>query len=168
MGLFSKPIKTLDDLFVHTLKDIYYAEHQIEKHLPTMVEKATAPLLKQAFETHLAETRVQVSRLETVFQMVGQEAKAVTCAAMDGILKEAREVASDIDTPEVLDAGLLSSAQAVEHYEITRYGTLIALAKRLGYHDAAGVLVQTLNEEKATDQKLTALADSSINQRAAA
>ena len=168
MGLFSKPIHTLDDLFVHTLQDIYYAEHQIAKHLPTMVEKSTSPLLRQAFEAHLAETRVQISRLETVFQMVGQEAKSVTCAAMDGILKEAREVASDIDNPEVLDAGLLSSAQAVEHYEITRYGTLIALAKRLGHQDAAAVLVQTLEEEKATDQKLTGLADSSINQKAAA
>ena len=168
MGLFSKPIHTLDDLFVHTLQDIYYAEHQIAKHLPTMVEKATAPELKQAFEAHLAETRTQISRLDTVFQMVGQEAKSVTCAAMDGILKEAREVASDIDNPEVLDAGLLSSAQAVEHYEITRYGTLIALAKRLGYGDAAGVLAQTLDEEKATDQKLTRLADTSINSKAAA
>ena len=168
MGLFSKPIKTLDDLFMHTLQDIYYAEHQIAKHLPTMVEKTTAPALKAAFETHLSETRTQISRLENVFQMLGHEPKSVTCAAMDGILKEAREVASDIDDADVLDAGLLSSAQAVEHYEITRYGTLVALANRLGRHEVASVLAQTLDEEKATDRKLTDIAETHVNRKAAA
>ncbi len=168
MGLFTKPIKTLDDLFLHTLQDIYYAEHQIAKHLPTMVEKTSSPQLREAFETHLAETRTQVSRLENVFQMIGQEPKSVTCAAMDGILKEAREVASDIDDADVLDAGLLSSAQAVEHYEITRYGTLVALADRLGRHEVASVLGETLAEEKATDKKLTDIADAYVNRKAAA
>jgi ferritin-like metal-binding protein YciE len=167
MGLFSKPIKTLDDLFVHTLQDIYYAENQITKSLPNMISKASDSQLKQGFETHLRETENQVKRLEQVFRMHGQEVKGVTCAAMDGILAEAKEVISDVSDPEVLDAAMLSSAQAVEHYEITRYGTLIALAKQLGRDDCAGVLDQTLAEEKATDKKLTELAESRINRKAA-
>ena len=167
MGLFSKPIKTLDDLFVHTLQDIYYAENQITKSLPTMIGKASDPQLKQGFETHLNETRNQITRLEQVFKMHGQEVKGVTCAAMDGILAEAEEVMGDVSDPEVLDAAMLSSAQAVEHYEITRYGTLIALAKQLGRPDCAQVLSQTLEEEKATDKKLTELAESRVNRKAA-
>ena len=103
MGLFSKPIKTLDDLFVHTLQDIYYAENQIAKNMPTMVEKATASQLKQAFQTHLTETKTQIGRLEKVFEMHGQPVKAVTCAAMDGILAEAKEIISDVADPQVLD-----------------------------------------------------------------
>ena len=168
MGLFSKPIKTLDDLFVHTLQDIYYAENQIAKNLPTMVEKATASQLKQAFQTHLTETKTQIGRLEKVFEMHGQPVKAVTCAAMDGILAEAKEIISDVADPQVLDVALLASAQAVEHYEITRYGTLVALAKQLGHSDCAAVLQQNLDEEKATDKKLTALAEGQVNQKAAA
>ncbi|WP_043367238.1 ferritin-like domain-containing protein [Belnapia sp. F-4-1] len=167
MGLLSKPIKTLDDLFVHTLQDIYYAEKQIAKSLPKMINKATDPQLKQGFETHLEETKNQIQRLEQVFQMHGQEAKGVTCAAMDGILEEATETMSDVDDKDVLDAAMLASAQAVEHYEITRYGTLIAFAKQLGRQDCASVLQQTLDEEKATDQKLTALAESRVNRQAA-
>lgn len=167
MGLFTKPIKTLDDLFVHTLQDIYYAENQIAKNLPTMAEKATAPTLRQAFETHLEETRVHITRLETVFEMHGQPVKSVDCEAIDGIIKEAKQIISDVADPEVLDAALLSSAQAVEHYEITRYGTLIALARQLGRSDCAAVLAETLAEEKQTDQKLTALAESSVNRLAA-
>ncbi|TCZ61081.1 YciE/YciF ferroxidase family protein [Roseicella aquatilis] len=167
MGLFSKPIKTLDDLFVHTLQDIYYAETQIAKNLPTMIEKATDPQLKQGFQTHLGETQNQIKRLEQVFQMHGQPVKGVTCAAMDGILEEAKEVMSDVEDKEVLDAAMLSAAQAVEHYEITRYGTLIAFAKQLGRQDCASVLQQTLDEEKATDQKLTAIAESKVNRKAA-
>ena len=167
MGLFSKPIKTLDDLFNHLLQDIYYAEHQIAKNLPTMVEKASAPHLKTAFENHLAETRTQIQRLDSVFAMLGQDAKSVTCEAINGILKEAHEVASDIADPDVLDAGLLASAQAIEHYEITRYGTMISLAKRLGRPEVAGVLELTLVEEKETDRKLTALAETEVNQKAA-
>ena len=167
MGLFSKPIKTLDDLFVHTLQDIYYAENQITKALPTMIDKTSDPQLKAGFETHLNETRNQITRLEQVFKMHGQEVKGVTCAAMDGILAEAKEVMGDVDDAEVLDAAMLSSAQAVQHYEITRYGTLIALAKQLGRPDCAGVLSQTLEEEKATDRKLTELAESRVNRKAA-
>jgi ferritin-like metal-binding protein YciE len=167
MGLLSKPIKTLDDLFVHTLQDIYYAENQIAKSLPKMIKKATDPQLKQGFETHLAETQNQIKRLEQVFQMHGQPVKGVTCAAMDGILEEATETMSDVADNEVLDAAMLSSAQAVEHYEITRYGTLIAFAKQLGRQDCASVLEKNLQEEKATDQKLTALAESRVNRKAA-
>ena len=167
MGLLSKPIKTLDDLFVHTLQDIYYAENQIAKNLPTMIEKATDPQLKQGFETHLQETQNQIKRLEQVFQMHGQEVKGVTCVAMDGILEEAKETMGDVDDTDVRDAAILASAQAVEHYEITRYGTLVAFAKQLGRQDCASVLQQNLDEEKATDKKLTAIAESRVNQQAA-
>ena len=167
MGLFSKDMKTLDDLFVHTLQDIYYAEQQITKALPTMIEKATDPQLKQGFQTHLAETQNQIKRLEQVFQMHGRTPKGVDCPAIDGIIKEANEVAGEIADKDVLDAALLASAQAVEHYEITRYGTLVTWARQLGREDCAGVLRQTLEEEKETDQKLTAIAESKINPRAA-
>ena len=167
MGFFSKDIKTLDDLFVHTLQDIYYAENQITKALPKMIDKASSPELKSGFEEHLAQTRNQIKRLEQVFQMHGHEPKAVTCPAINGIIEEANEVAGDIADKEVLDAALVASAQAVEHYEITRYGTLIAWAKRLGRDDCASVLQQNLDEEKATDQKLTAMAESRVNRQAA-
>ncbi len=168
MGLFTKDIKTLNDLFVHQLKDIYYAENRITKALPTMIGKATDAKLKQGFETHLAETKNQIARLEDVFRMHGVKIEAVTCPAIDGIIKEAEEVAGEVADKDVLDAALVASAQAVEHYEITRYGTLIAWAKRLGRHDCATVLQRNLDEEKATDQKLTDLADSKINRAAAA
>ena len=167
MGLFSKPIKTLDDLFVHTLQDIYYAEQQIAKSLPQMISKASDPQLKQGFETHLAETQNQIKRLEQVFQMHGQEVKGVRCAAMDGILEEAQEIMGDVSDKEVLDAAMLASAQAVEHYEITRYGTLIAFAKQLGRDDCAQVLHSILDQEKATDVKLSKLAESKVNTKAA-
>ena len=158
MGFFTKDIKTLDDLFVHTLRDIYYAEQQIAKNLPDMIEKATDQTLKNGFETHLAETKDQIVRLEKVFQMHGVEAKGVDCPAIDGILKEASEVAGDVDDKQVLDAALIAAAQAVEHYEITRYGTLIAWANMLGRSDCASVLQQNLDEEKATDSKLNSMA----------
>jgi ferritin-like metal-binding protein YciE len=167
MGLFSKPIKTLDDLFVHMLQDIYYAENQITKALPKMIDKAADPQLKQAFQTHLTETQGQIKRLEQVFQMHGQPVKGVTCAAMDGIIEEAQEIMGDADDDEVRDAAMLAAAQAVEHYEITRYGTLIAYAQQLGRADCASVLQQNLDEEKATDRKLTALAESKVNRKAA-
>jgi ferritin-like metal-binding protein YciE len=166
MGLFSKPIKTLDDLFVHTLQDIYYAENQIVKNLPTMIDKASNSELKNAFTTHLAETKQHVERLEQVFQMHGQPVKGVTCAAMDGILAEAKEVMGDCSDEKVLDAAMLMAAQAVEHYEITRYGTLVALATQLDRADCAGVLEQTLGEEKAADQKLTRIAENRVNKAA--
>ena len=168
MGLFSKDIKTMDDLFVHQLQDVYYAEKQILKALPTMIDKASSAELKAGFKQHLAETEVQVQRLERVFKMHGAEPKGVNCPAIDGIIKEAKEVAGEIDDKEVLDAALIASAQAVEHYEITRYGTLVAWARQLGRDDCAAVLQETLDEEYATDQKLTKLAESRINMRAAA
>ena len=158
MGFFTADIKTLNDLFVHTLQDIYYAEQQIAKNLPDMVEKATDPGLKNGFQTHLSETKGQIGRLEKVFQMHGVEAKGVDCPAIDGILKEASEVAGDIDDKEVLDAALIASAQAVEHYEITRYGTLIAWAEELGHDDIVRFLTTNLNEEKAANTKLNSVA----------
>ena len=167
MGLFSKDIKTLDDLFVHTLQDIYYAEQQIAKSLPQMIGKATDPQLKAAFEQHLTETQGQIQKVEQVFRMHGHEPKSVTCAAMDGILSEAQDIMGEVDDKEVLDAAMLASAQAVEHYEITRYGTLVAFAKQLGREDCAAVLQQNLDEEKATDKKLTAIAESKVNRKAA-
>ena len=167
MGLFSKDIKTMDDLFVHTLRDIYYAENQIKKALPDMMAKATDPTLKQAFKTHLGETETQITRLEQVFKMHGVEAKGVTCPAIDGIIDEAQEVAGEVADKQVLDAALIAAAQAVEHYEITRYGTLVAWAQQLGRQDCAAVLQKNLDEEKATDKKLTSLAESKINRKAA-
>ena len=167
MGLFSKSIRTLDDLFVHTLQDIYYAENQITKALPKMISKATDPQLKQGFQTHLTETQNQIKRLEQVFKMHGHSPKGVDCPAIDGIIKEANEIAGDVADKEVLDAALLASAQAVEHYEITRYGTLIAWAEQLGRSDCASVLQQNLDEEMATDKKLTAIAESKVNRKAA-
>ena len=163
MGLLTKPIKTLNDLFVHTLQDVYYAEQKITKALPKMIAKVTEPQLKQAFETHLAETKNHVRRLEQVFQMHGEPVKAVTCPAIDGIVDEAEEIMSDASDPEVLDAAALASAQAVEHYEITRYGTLIAWARQLGRNDCASVLQQTLQEEKEADLILTEIAESRVN-----
>jgi ferritin-like metal-binding protein YciE len=167
MGLFTKDIKDMDDLFVHTLRDIYYAENQIVKALPDMVEKATDASLKQGFQTHLGETKNHIKRLEQVFQMHGVEAKGVDCPAIDGIIDEAEEVAGEVEDKSVLDAALIAAAQAVEHYEMTRYGTLIAWAKRLGRNDCAALLAQNLEEEKAADSKLTALAERNINQKAA-
>src|SRR6201987_5609613 len=167
MGLFSKDIKNMNDLFVHTLQDIYYAEKQIVKALPDMVEKSNDPQLKQGFQTHLRETENHVKRLEQVFQLIGKKAQGVDCPAIDGIIEEAEDVAGEVQKKSVLDAGFIAAAQAVEHYEMTRYGTLIAWAKQLGRNDAATLLSQTLEEEKATDKKLTQIAESSINRRAA-
>ena len=167
MGFFSKDIKTMDDLFVHTLRDIYYAEKRILKALPTMVEKASSVSLKQAFQAHLGETEGHVKRLEEVFRMHGVEAKTVKCPAIDGIIEEAEDVASEVADEQVLDAALAAAAQAVEHYEITRYGTLIAWAKQMGRNDCATVLQRTLDEEKAADAKLSGLAESRLNIRAA-
>jgi ferritin-like metal-binding protein YciE len=167
MGLFSKDIKNMNDLFVHTLRDIYYAEKQITKALPDMIEKASDPQLKQGFRSHLRETENHVRRLDQVFQMIGQKASGVDCPAIDGIIKEANEVAGEVEDEAVLDAALIAAAQAVEHYEMTRYGTLIAWANQLGRRDCAVLLQQTLDEEKATDQKLTALAESQVNRKAA-
>jgi len=167
MGLFTRDIKTMNDLFVHQLQDIYYAERQIVKSLPDMIEKATDPQLKQGFKTHLGETENHVARLEQLFRLLGKEIKGVDCPAIDGIIEEANDVAGEVDDKEVLDAALIAAAQAVEHYEMTRYGTLIAWAQQLGRTEAVALLQKTLDEEKATDKKLTTLAESKINRRAA-
>jgi ferritin-like metal-binding protein YciE len=167
MGLFSKDIKNMNDLFVHTLRDIYYAEKQIVKALPEMVKKASDAQLKQGFETHLRETQNHVKRLEQVFQVIGQKASGVDCPAIDGIIKETNEVAGEVEDKSVLDAALIAAAQAVEHYEMTRYGTLIAWATQFGHRDVASLLQQTLDEEKATDKKLTSMAESQVNRKAA-
>jgi len=166
MGLFSKDIETFDDLFLHQLQDVYYAENQITKALPKMVEKATDPALKAGFEQHLEETRGQIARLEQIFEKLSEKPKAVTCPAIDGIIKEANETAGEIADKAVLDAALIAAAQAVEHYEITRYGTLVTWADQLGKTDIADLLQATLEEEYATDDKLTAMAKSTINARA--
>jgi ferritin-like metal-binding protein YciE len=167
MGFFSKDIKNMDDLFVHTLRDIYYAEKQIVQALPEMIEKCNDPQLKQGFQTHLQETENHVKRLERIFQLHGKQPQGVDCPAIDGIIEEAEDVAGEVADKSVLDAALIAAAQAVEHYEITRYGSLIAWAKQLGRNDCAALLQQNLDEEKATDKKLTAMAESRINRKAA-
>ncbi|MBV9556901.1 MAG: ferritin-like domain-containing protein [Pseudolabrys sp.] len=167
MGLFTKDIKTLHDLFVHTLRDMYYAEKQIVKSLPQMIEKVHDAQLKQDLSAHLEESKNHVRRLEDVFRLHGVEAKGVDCPAIDGIIEEAEEVAGEVADEQVLDAAIIAAAQAVEHYEITRYGSLIAWAKRLGRNDSANLLDQNLQEEKAADKKLTDIAESKVNLRAA-
>jgi len=167
MGLFTRDIKTMNDLFVHQLQDIYYAEKQLVKALQEMAGKATDKQLKDGFLAHLDETRNHVQRLEQVFKMHGAAAKAIDCPAIDGIIEEANEVAGDVADKAVLDAALINAGQAAEHYEIARYGSLVAWAKQLGRNDCASILQRTLEEEKAADKKLTQLAESNVNIRAA-
>jgi ferritin-like metal-binding protein YciE len=160
-------VKTLHDLFVHTLGDIYYAENQILKALPKMAEQATSSELKEAFQQHLEETREQVKRLEQVFQMCKVPAKGEKCDAIEGIIKEADGLLEEIEDDEVRDAGMLAAAQAVEHYEISRYGTLIAWAEQLEMDDAIDLLEETLEEEKNADRLLTEIAEGDVNEEAA-
>ena len=167
MGLFTKDIKTMDDLFLHVLQDIYYAEKQIMKALPDMIERATNRELTAALQNHLGETQKQVQRLDQVFELIGKSPKGTTCPAIDGLIKEANEIAGDIAEKKVLDAALITAAQAVEHYEIARYGTLIAWAEELGNSAVAKLLTTTLGEEKAADNKLTTVADRKVNRKAA-
>ena len=167
MGIFTTPIKTMDDLYLHQIQDIYYAENQITKALPKMIAKAENPALKQAFQKHLGETEEQIKRLDEVFGIMGKPAKGATCAAIDGIIAEASELMSDCGDADVRDAAMLASAQAVEHYEITRYGTLISWSKQLGRANVAAILSKSLAEEKATDEKLTSLGESNVNKKAA-
>jgi ferritin-like metal-binding protein YciE len=167
MGLFTRDIKTMNDLFVHQLQDIYYAEKQLVKALPKMADKATDKELKQGFLTHLEETKTHVQRLEEVFRMWGTEVKAVDCPAIDGIIEEADEVTGEVADKSVLDAALINAGQAAEHYEIARYGSLIAWARLLGRNECASLLQKTLDEERITDKKLTSLAEGKINLRAA-
>ena len=167
MGLFSRDVLTMDDLFVHALRDIYYAENRIVKLLPGMVDKASDPRLKQALTAHLGETENHILRLQDVFRMYGAEVKGVDCPAFDGLIEEADDVADEVEDRKVLDAALIAAAQAIEHYEIARYGSLIAWAKELAREDCAGVLEKNLAEEKAADRKLTAMAESGVNTAAA-
>ena len=160
--------KTLDDLFYDTLKDIYYAEKKILKELPKMARGAKAPDLKAAFEKHREETEGQVERLDQVFEIFGRRALGKTCPAIDGILEEGAEILDEFKGAPALDAGLLAAAQAVEHYEISRYGTLKRWAELLGMKDAAKLLDATLVEEVKTDKALTGLADFLVNQKALA
>ena len=167
MGLFTKDVKTMDDLFLHVVQDIYYTEQQIKKALPDMIGKATNRELTAALKHHLGETEKQVSRLEQVFALLGQKPKAASCPAIDGIIKEANEIAGEVSDKKVLDAALIAAAQAVEHYEITRYGTLIAWAEELGNEAVAKLLTTTLKEEKAADKKLSSIAEKKVNLKAA-
>lgn len=167
MGLFSKDIRSMDDLFLHALQDIYYAEKQIVKALPDMIRKATSRDLTAVLKDYLAETETQVSRLEQAFALLGETPKGTNCPAIDGIIDEASDIASEVDDKAVLDAALLAAAQAVEHYEIARYGTLIAWAGELKKEAVARLLANTLEEEKAADQKLTGIAEKNVNAKAA-
>jgi ferritin-like metal-binding protein YciE len=166
VGFFSKDIKSLDDLFMHGLQDLYYAEKQIMKALPDMIEKATNAQLKAGFEKHLAETEGQIERLRQVFELLDADPKGDKCPAIEGILKEGKELMSEIEGDDVMDLGLIAAAQAVEHYEMTRYGALIAWATELGRTDCVPLFKANLTEEKATDQKLTAMAERRVNPKA--
>ena len=148
MGLFTKDIKSMEDLFLHTLQDIYYAENQIVKSLPTMIEKSTNRELAKGLREHLRETEGQVARLDKVFEKLGEEPKGTDCPAIDGLIKEADEVAGEVQDKEVLDAAIIGSAQAIEHYEISRYGTLIAWAETLGHDNVTSLLNSTCAKKR--------------------
>ncbi len=163
----TKP-RTLDDLFYDTLKDIFYAERKILKALPKMARAATDEKLKAAFEKHREQTEGHVDRLQQCFELLGRRAQGKTCEAIEGIIAEGEEIMEEFAGTPALDAGLISAAQAVEHYEITRYGTLRRWAQELGKNDIADLLNQTLQEEGQTDKDLTKLAETSANRRAEA
>lgn len=168
MGWFSEDIETMEHLFVHSLQDIYYAEHRIEKALPDMIEKATDAELKRGFAMHLRQTKGHIKRLDQAFKKMKRTPQGAKCPAIDGILEEASEIAGDVGDKVVLNAALIAAAQAVEHYEIARYGTLTAWAKLLGHNDVAKLLFANLKEEKATDKKLSDIAKRKINKKALA
>ena len=159
--------KTLDDLFLDTLKDIYYAERQIVKTLPKMAKAATSPELKAGFEQHQQETEVQIERLQQIFELIGKPARGKTCDAILGIIEEGKSIIEEYEGSPALDAGLVAAGQAVEHYEIARYGTLKAWATQLGMDEAVTLLDATLQEEIATDLKLTEVGTAKVNQKAA-
>lgn len=168
MGLFTKEIQTMDDLLLHGLKDIYYAENKIVNSLPKLIDKATNRELTKGLKDHLEETKKQVVRLEQVFQKLGEKAQGVKCPAIDGLIAEADEIAGEVADKEVLDAAIVGAAQSVEHYEIARYGTLIAWAEALGRDDTVRLLNTNLNEEKAADKKLSTIAlRKGVNRKAA-
>src|SRR5258705_2274113 len=158
MGIFTKDIKSMEDLLIHGLQDIYYAEQQIVKSLPKMIEKATNRDLVAGLKGHLEETNKQVERLQKVFEKLGKQPSGAQCPAIDGIIKEADETAGEIEDKAVLDAAIVANAQAVEHYEMCRYGTLIAWAEQLGHDEIVRFLTTNLNEEKAANTKLNTVA----------
>lgn len=160
-------VTDLKSLYLHTLKDIYYAEKQVLKALPKMAKKADSPRLRSNFEEHLAQTKTQVQRLEQVFELLGERARGKKCVAIEGIIEEAKEQMDEIDDANTRDAAMIAAAQAVEHYEITRYGTLVSWGKLLGMPEASKILEKTLKEEWDTDAKLTKLAEGRLNKEAA-
>jgi ferritin-like metal-binding protein YciE len=160
-------MNTNDDLFLHFLQDIYYAERQILKALPKMAKAAESDKLKQAFTTHLHETQHQVERLQQVFEAIGKPARSKTCEAIQGLIEEGEEVVHDFEQGPVRDAGLAACAQAVEHYEMARYGSLIAWAKAGGHADVVQLLEQTLAEEKKADSLLSEISGAELNKKAA-
>jgi ferritin-like metal-binding protein YciE len=159
-------METLEELFEETLKDVYFAEKAILKALPKMAKKTKSPKLKQAFEEHVEQTKGQVERLDQVFRILGKKSSGKECPALKGLVEETEELMSEAKSPRVLDAGLIGCAQAVEHYEIARYGTLKAWAEELQMQDAVALLDATLEEEKLTDEKLSQLATSGLNREA--
>jgi ferritin-like metal-binding protein YciE len=160
-------VTSLQDLFLTTLQDIYHAEKQILRALPKMAKNASSPELKQAFQHHLEQTEGQVERLQRVFELMNKSARGKTCEAIEGLIEEAKEVMSEAEPGGVMDAGIVAAGQAVEHYEIARYGTLRTWAQQLGMKEAAQLLEQTLKEEKQTDELLNKIAMSSLNRKAA-
>ena len=169
MGIFTKDIKTMDDLLLHQLQDIYYAEQQITKALPKVIEKATNRDLVSGLKAHLDETYKQIERLNKVFEKLGQQPKGTSCPAIDGIIKETDEVAGEIEDKAVLDAAIVASCQAVEHYEICRYGTLIAWAESAGHDEIVRLLTTNLNEEHGANTKLNTVAiRKGVNKKASA
>lgn len=168
MGIFTKDIKTMDDMLTHGLQDIYYAEQQITKALPKMIKLATNRDLSAGLTAHLDETHKQIERLDQVFKKLNQTPKGTDCPAIDGIIKEANETAGEIDDKSVLDAAIVANCQAVEHYEIARYGTLIAWAEELGHDDIVRLLNTNLKEEHAANTKLNTVAlRKGVNRKAA-
>ncbi len=161
-------VNTMDELFLHGLHDIYFAEKQIVKALPKMAKAVTSDELREAMETHLEETKGQVERLEKVFESIEEKAKGETCPAIEGLITEGEQLMKETKDKNVLSAGLLAGAQAVEHYEIARYGTLIAWARQLGHDEAAELLEETLAEEKNADRILNEIALREVNEDAAA
>ncbi len=160
-------MKKLEDLFIHMLKDVYHAEKQAIRAYPRMIKKIESEELKKAFETHREETLGQIERLERVFEIMDKRARGEPCEAIQGLIEEAKEVMEEAEGPAVLDAGIIAAAQAIEHYEIARYGTLVSWARQLGHEDAAKLLQETLAEEKKTDELLTRLAEAQVNTKAA-
>jgi ferritin-like metal-binding protein YciE len=168
VGIFTKSIKSMDDLLLHVLQDGYYAEKQVAKALPSLIEKATNRALAAALKAHLAAAAKQSSRLEQVFDLMGESPKGTSCPAIDGIVKEAKDITGDIADKTVLDAALLAAIQAADHYRITRYGTLAAWARQMDKPAIARLLGHSLSELKQADAALSKIAAGKVNRKAAA